>query len=210
MDLTWAQRAPDLPQVGPLWGPFGGPRGLPKGSNRAKSGELQPDLAQIGPKLAPAGPKDPSLCPLGAPRGPPRAPKRAPREPPKGLEKQHELKTLSDDDFLLVSNILVNRPHSENQCFLYGFCRFFINQLFRYMTVSGPHLEAIWSPFWGSKRAPNEFGNDCLHHIEVELPTRPLLSPHRALKKQETLNNPFAAARARAPEGGRGEVLSLL
>ena len=117
LDLTWAERAPDSPQVGPLWGPFGGPRGPPKGSNRAKSGELQPDLAQIGPKLAPAGPKDPSLCPLGAPRGPPRAPKRAPREPPKGLEKQHELKTLSDDDFLLVSNILGNRPHSENHCF---------------------------------------------------------------------------------------------
>ena len=33
------------------------------------------------------------------------------------------------------------------------------------------------------KKAPNELGNDCLHHIEVELPTRPLLSPHRALKK---------------------------
>ena len=161
LDLTWAERAPDPPQDGPLWGPFGGPRGPPKGSNRAKSGELQPDLAQIGPKLAPAGPKDPSLCPLGAPRGPPRAPKRAPREPPKGLEKQHELKTLSDDDFLLVSNILGNRPHSENHRFPYGFCRFFINQLFRYKTVSGPHWEAIWSPFWGSKRAPNGLENQC-------------------------------------------------
>ena len=74
LDLTWAERAPDSPQVGPLWGPFGGPRGPPKGSNRSKSGELQPDLAKIGPKLAPAGPKDPSLCLLGAPRGPPRAP----------------------------------------------------------------------------------------------------------------------------------------
>ena len=202
MDPTWAETAPDLPQVGPLWGLLGAPRGPPKGSNRAKSGELQPDLAQIGPKLAPAGPKDPSLCPLGAPRGPPRAPKRAPREPPKGLEKQHELKTLSDDDFLLVSNILGNRPRSENHCFPYGFCRFFINQLFRYKTVSGPHLDAIWSSFWGSKRAPNELGNDCLHHIEVELPTRPLLSPHRALKKAGESKLPVCNCPSQGPGGG--------
>ena len=179
--------------------------GAPEGPQRAQIEPSRANCSQIWPKLARSWPQQ-------APRTPPCAllgPQEAPQELPKGPQESPQRGSKSNMNLrhypmMIFFSFLIfwgTGPIAKIIVFLMVLY-VFINQLFRYKTVSGPHLEAIWSPFWGPKRAPNELGNDCLHHIEVELPTRPLLSPHRALKKAGDSKRTVCSTAGQDPGGG--------